>query len=402
MSTALSHASTSAVLTFFARRGLGRLQAAYGRLNAESADLPGFVLTLSDGSTYRFGDAAPAFEISVRDKRGLLALASLDETRACESLMAGSIDFEGEMLELLRLRPLFADRHPLQAYWYKALRPLLFGQARSDEKWIAEHYDEDADFYELFLDSRRCYSHGIFADDDEALDDAILRKLDFALDAVGARPGQRILDIGAGWGTMVEHAGRQGIDVTSLTISEPSERYVAELVARQELPCRVVRQHFHDYRSEERFDAIVNLGVTEHLPDYAASLAQYGRLLKPGGRVYLDACSAPTKFPFASFTYRYIFPGNATPMCLHDYLAAVAETPFEVIAVHNDRHSYELTCRRWAESLEQGRDEIVRRWGKGIFRRFQLYLWGCVDVFARGKFGAYRVILELPERPDPR
>ena len=87
-------------------------------------------------------------------------------------------------------------------------------------------------------------------------------------------------------------------------------------------------------------------------------------------------------------------------MKLHQlrYLAAVAQTPFEVIAVHNDRRSYELTCRRWAENLERGRDEIVRRWGKPLFRRFQLYLWGCVDVFARGAFGAYRVILELPPR----
>jgi cyclopropane-fatty-acyl-phospholipid synthase len=398
MTTALSHSSTSAVLTSLARRAVGRLQGAYGKLDAERGDLPGFVLTLEDGSTHRFGVGKPVFEIRVHDRRGLAALATLDETRSCEALMAGSIDIEGEMLELLRLRPLFADRHPLQAYWFKVLRPLVFGQARSDEKWIAQHYDEDADFYELFLDSRRCYSHGIFADDDEPLDDAILRKLDFALDAVGAIPGQRILDIGAGWGTMVEHAGRKGIDVTSLTISGPSERYVAELIADQDLPCRVVRQHFHEYRSSERFDAIVNLGVTEHLPDYAASLAQYGRLLKPGGRVYLDACASPSKFPFGSFTYRYIFPGNATPMCLHDYLAAVAETDFEVIAVHNDRHNYELTCRRWAESVEKGRDEIVRRWGQALFRRFQLYLWGCVDMFSRGTFGAYRVVLELPDR----
>lgn len=398
MATALSRFSSSTVNSSLVGRAVGRLQARYDELNATRDDLPGFVLTLADGSAHRFGADDAVFEISVHDRRGLMALLTLDETRACEALMAGSIDVEGDMLEVLRLRPLFADRHPVQAYWFKKLRPLVFGQVRSDEKWIAKHYDEDADFYELFLDSRRCYSHGIFEDDDEPLDDAILRKLDFALDAVRARPGQRILDIGAGWGTMIEHAGRQGIDVTSLTISEPSERYVADLIAKEKLPCRVVRRHFHEYESEERFDAIVNLGVTEHLPDYAASLTQYARLLKPGGRVYLDASSAPTKFPTGSFTYRYIFPGNPTPLCLHDYLAAVAETDFEVLAVHNDRHSYELTCRRWAESVESHRDEIVRRWGNALYRRFQLFLWGCVDVFSRGEFGAYRVILELPAR----
>ncbi len=398
MATALSRSTPSTVLSSLACRAVERMRVAYAREDGVEGRLPGFVLTLDDGSSHRFGESEASFEIRVNDRRGLGALASLDETRAGEALMAGSIDFEGEMLALLQLRPLLADRHPIRAWWFKALRPLIFGQARSDEKWIAEHYDEDANFYELFLDSRRCYSHGIFVGDDESLDDAILRKLDFALDAVGAHPGMRILDIGAGWGTMLEHAGNRGIDVTSLTISEPSERYVNELIASQGLDCRVERRHFLEYGNEQCFDAIVNLGVTEHLPDYEASLAQYERLLEPGGRVYLDACSSPSKFPFKSFTYRYIFPGNATPMCLHDYLAAVAQTPFEVIAVHNDRHSYELTCRRWAENLERGRDEIIQRWGKALYRRFQLYLWGCVDVFSRGVFGAYRVVLELPRR----
>jgi cyclopropane-fatty-acyl-phospholipid synthase len=377
------------------------LQEAYGRLAAASGRerLPTFRLTLDDGASCPFGDGPPAFELTVRNRGGRAALTSGDETRFAEAYMAGDLDFQGDILALIALRGLVSDRHPLQALWYKVLHALVFGQAKSDRKWVARHYDAGDDFYLLFLDRRRCYSHGLFAADDEPLDDAILRKLDFALAAVGARPGQHVLDIGAGWGAMTEHAGRRGVRVTSLTISEPSERYVDALIRREDLPCRVLREHFleHDVLpGSERYDAIVNLGVTEHLPDYAASLAQYRRLLKPGGRVYLDACSTPVKFPFSSFTYRYIFPGNATPMCLHDYVAEVAKTPFEVVAVHNDRHSYELTCRRWGENLERAREEIVARWGQPLFRRFQLYLWGCVDVFHRGVFGAYRVILELP------
>ena len=144
------------------------------------------------------------------------------------------------------------------------------------------------------------------------------------------------------------------------------------------------------------FDAIVNLGVTEHLPDYRASLAQYRRLLKPGGRVYLDACASRVKFPFSSFTYRFVFPGNATPLCLHDYLAAVAETPFEVVGVWNDRESYRLTCLRWAENLERHQKEIEDRFGQRQFRRFQFYLRGCVDGFERDDITAYRLVLELP------
>lgn len=370
------------------------LQRAYA--SSASSRLPAFRLTLEDGSTYDLGQGDPAFAVKVNDREGLLALTSLDETRVCEALMAGSLDVEGDMLTILQLRPLFTDRHPVKAFWYKTLHALLFGQAKSDRKWIHEHYDANADFYELFLDERRCYSHGIFERDGETLEAAILRKLDFALDAVGARPGDRLLDIGAGWGTMTEHAGRRGIETTSLTISEPSERYVNALIERQGLPCRVLNEHFLEYEAEAPYDAIVNLGVTEHLPDYRASLAQYRRLLKPGGKLYLDACASPTKFPFSSFTYRYVFPGNATPLCLHEYLEEVAQTPFEVLAVYNDRHSYLLTCRHWAERLEAHADEITQRWGKALYRRFQLYLWGCVDVFSRRAIGAYRLVLQLP------
>jgi len=395
-SSSLPHRADSITRPAAPPRLIRSLRQAYATLDAAAGSLPTFSLTLEDGTTHVLGEGAPAFEIFIHDRAGLAALTSLDETRVCEAILAGSIDVEGEMLTVLRLRPLFSDRHPLRALWHKFLHALVFGQARSDRKWIAQHYDETADFYELFLDSRRAYSHGIFEDDGEPLEVAILRKLDFALAAVEARPGQRILDIGAGWGTMTEHAGQAGVRVTSLTISEPSEDYVNALIEAQGLPCRVLNEHFLEYRAEEPYDAIVNLGVTEHLPDYGATLAQYERLLKPGGRVYLDACASPTKFPFSSFTYRYVFPGNATPLCLHDYLAEVAKTPLEVLAVHNDRRSYELTCRHWAERLEASRDAIVQRWGKSVFRRFQLYLWGCVDVFSRGVFGAYRVILQKP------
>jgi cyclopropane-fatty-acyl-phospholipid synthase len=99
---------------------------------------------------------------------------------------------------------------------------------------------------------------------------AIRRKLDTAIEACGIKPGWRVLDIGAGWGAFTEHAGKRGIQVTSLTISEESERYVSELIGRDKLPCRVVREHFLEYQSEARFDAIVNLGVTEHLPENRA------------------------------------------------------------------------------------------------------------------------------------
>src|SRR5262249_33912188 len=160
--------------------------------------------------------------------------------------------------------------------------------------------------------------------------------------------------------------------------------------------CQVVREHFLEYKSKECYDAIVNLGVTEHLPDYAATLAQYQRLLKPGGRVFLDACASRTKYAFSSFVLTHVWPGNTTPMNLADYLNALEKTPFELIYARNDRHNYLLTAKRWAENLDHNRDEIVARWGERLYRRFRLYLWGCVHSFSTDDVTAYRLLLELP------
>lgn len=158
------------------------------------------------------------------------------------------------------------------------------------------------------------------------------------------------------------------MQVTSLTISKESESN--ELIRREALPCEVVREHFLDYKNNKPFDAIVNLGVTEHLPDYAASLAQYQKLLKPGGRVYLDACASRNKFPFSAFILKYIWPGNATPLHLPSYLEVLSETLLELSNIQNDRQSYLLTTRCWAENFDRQSSFVTDRWARRFTAAF--------------------------------
>jgi cyclopropane-fatty-acyl-phospholipid synthase len=196
----------------------------------------------------------------------------------------------------------------------------------------------------------------VFERDDEPLETAQLRKLDFAVESCGLKPGDRVLDVGSGWGSFTEHAGRRGIQVTALTISHKSEQFLRDLINRLQLPARVLNEDFLTYDSPESYDAIVILWVMEHLPDYPAVLRRLRRLLKPGGRVYLDANAFREKYVKPSFVSRYIFPGDHSYFCLHDFLAAVAKTRLDVLAVYKDRHSYYLTCKTWAENLETARE----------------------------------------------
>jgi cyclopropane-fatty-acyl-phospholipid synthase len=368
------------------------------RLQAHLADQikTPFEIRLWGDRVYRFGKGEPAVDILVRDRNGLLALSQLNELSICEAYMAGSLDVVGDMLRFVSLRGTLSDRHPLLYLW-RRIAPWLLGRVTTNRQAIATHYEFANDFYLKFLDSTRCYSQAVFEHDDEALATAQARKLDFAIESCRLKPGDRVLDVGAGWGAFTEHAGRRGIRVTGLTISQQSEQFVADLIRRQALPAQVMREDFFVHHTSEPYDAIVVLGVMEHLPDYPAVLRRFLRLLKPGGRVYLDASAFREKYVKPSFVSRYIFPGDHSYFCLHDFLAAVAKTPLDVLAVYNDRHSYYLTCKAWAQNLEAAREEIIHRWGEALYRRFRLYLWGSAHAFLNRGMEAYRVVLERPQ-----
>lgn len=345
---------------------------------------------------YRLGKGDPAVKILVEDRQGLTALLKLDEVKICEAYMAGSLDVVGDMLAFASLRGLLSDRHPLHTLWQR-IAPHFVGRVQTDRQAIAGHYDFSNEFYLKFMDPTRCYSQAVFEEGDEPLETAQRRKLDFAIDSCRLKPGDRVLDVGGGWGSFTEHAGRRGIQVTSLTISEQSKIFLTDLIAEQQLPCRVLNQDFWEYSSPDPYDAIVILGVMEHLPDYPAVLRHLQKLLKPGGRVYLDASASREKYSKPTFISRHIFPGDHVYFCLHAFLTEVAKSPLEVMEVYNDRHNYYLTCKAWAENLEAAREDIVSRWGEMLYRRFRLYLWGSAQAFHSRSMEAYRVVLEAPE-----
>ena len=218
-----------------------------------AAEMPiSFALRLTDNTPHVFGKGTPAFTIVVNDAKGLAALCSLDATNVAESYMAGGLDIQGDMLQVFALREMFSDRHPLHFVW-RFVRPIIFGQVSTDKKSISHHYDYDGDFYRLFLDRRhRCYSQGVFLNDDEPLENAMTRKLDFAIESTGLRPGDRVLDIGAGWGAFVEHAGRKGIKVTGLTISKQSEKFVTDLISKRTCRARFCASTFSSTKPTDR------------------------------------------------------------------------------------------------------------------------------------------------------
>jgi cyclopropane-fatty-acyl-phospholipid synthase len=243
----------------------------------------------------------------------------------------------------------------------------------------------------------------------------VINKLEYILDACRLSEGSRVLDVGAGWGAFERFAGRRGVDSTMLTLSHQQRRYLERFASTHDMPCNLEVRYANIYEFEPTasiaagagdgrprgYDAIVLLGVMEHLPDYERLFRRFEKLLVPNGRVYMDFAANRRKFKVRSFTYRYVFPGNHTPVVLPDLLRAANETAFEPIAVHNDRHSYYLTLRAWARRLEAARERLAAEFGEKVFRLFQMYLWGCAhQMRSTGTLESYRVVFQKSAATD--
>jgi cyclopropane-fatty-acyl-phospholipid synthase len=293
-----------------------------------------------------------------------------------------------------------ADRHYLVTAW-RFLQPLLFGQVRTNKRAISSHYDIDPEFFLSFLDREHpMYTQGVFSSPDESLAAATVRKFDYCYKKLNLKPGDRVLEIGPGWGAWSEYAAPRGIKCTGLTISTESLEYLRGRAKMFGHDWTMINCDFLAYTTDEKYDAIVIMGVIEHLPQYGTVLRKFASLLKPGGRIFLDGSACTKKYELSSFMVKYIYGGNHSFLVLHDFLTQMAGTPLRVSELHDDRESYFLTFRQWAMNFEQNRQSVIDRFGEYNYRRFRLYLWGAAYEFLSGSLDCYRMIIEYPVFPE--
>ena len=354
----------------------------------------GFEMTTHDGTTHRFGAGPASFRVNITHPSGLKAISSLDETNIAQAYVEGWFDVEGDFIKIFDLREQLHDRHPLHWLW-RFLAPLLMGQVAVNKSTIVRHYERDAEFFLAFLDeSFHCYTQGVFLSPDEDLEVAFRRKMDCVVDECRLAPGSRVLEVGPGWGAFAAYAARKGIEMTGVTISRQSLDFMNRLTAEENLPITTLLCDFLEFESEKKFDSIVVLGIMEHMPDYPRVLARLDRLLKPGGRVFIDAGACSRKYEMSSFITQQIYPGNNSFLVLHDFLKSMASFPFDLKGVWDDRISYYWTCVGWAKRLDSNKESIIEKFGEAEYRRFRLYLWGSAHCFLRNRLQCYRLVLE--------
>ncbi len=273
-----------------------------------------------------------------------------------------------------------------------------------DRQAVTYHYDVSNDFYSLWLDRRMVYSCAYFQSQDDDLDKAQEQKLEHLCRKLRLKPGQRLLDIGCGWGGLILYAAqRYGVDATGITLSQPQAGLAEKRIREAGLADRC-RARVLDYRQldePEGYDALVSVGMFEHvgaamLPEYFR-LAQ--RLLKPGG-VFLNhgiAVGREVDGPpiETSFSQAYVFPdGELVP--IHITLQAAEGSSFEVRDVESLREHYALTLRQWVRRLEAHHREALAFVDEPIYRTWRLYMSASAHGFSDGRLSVYQTLLAKP------
>ena len=356
-----------------------------------------FSIEMPDGQVHTVGDGEPVFRAALRNDRAVKAVRSLDEGNLAEAYMRGDIDLDGDMLQPFALRASLDDRHLLANCW-RFLQPLLFGQVYTNKQAITSHYDADPRLFLSFLDETHpAYSQGVYESDDEQLATALERKFNYAVERCELGPGKRVLEIGPGWGAFAGYALQSDTDFTGITISTASQDYLTKKLSTVSDRFRILLTDFLRYEPKEKFDAIVIMGVIEHLPQYERVLTKFSHLLKPGGAVFLDGSASRQKYEFSYFMARYIYPGNHSYLVLDDFLNKLAKTKLDLVEVFNDGWSYFLIFRQWALNLEKSKDFVRKEFSEFEYRKFRLYLWALAYQFHARHMECYRMTLYKPK-----
>jgi cyclopropane-fatty-acyl-phospholipid synthase len=279
-----------------------------------------------------------------------------------------------------------------------------------DARAVRHHYDVSNEFFALFLDESMTYSCALFEEGTESLEQAQRAKLDLICRKLELNEGERFLDIGCGWGSLVIHAGREyGVSALGITLSEPQAE-LARVRARAAGVSERVEFKVMDYRDlgDEPFDAIASIGMVEHVGE--SQIDEYARLiaaaLTPDGKVLNHGIVYVPPSDGAhhggDFSRRYVFPDGEL-LNLSRMASAFERAGFEALHVENLHTDYAETLRHWTARFEQHLDEAERLAGPERVRVWRLYLRAARNAFETGNNSVYQLLCSRPlmERATP-
>ncbi len=270
---------------------------------------------------------------------------------------------------------------------------------RHDAKAIEFHYDVSNEFYALFLDRRMVYTCAYYRRPDGDLDQAQEDKLDLVCRKLRLAPGERLLDIGCGWGSLVMWAAeRYGVEARGVTLSPVQAEYAQAAIRRAGLEGRARVDHldYRDLPATLRFDKVAAVGVIEHLgiANYPGYFARVHELLEPGGLFLNHGITHEKHWRRGSqteFLERFVFPNGELDNVSH-IVDVLEHARFEVLDVEGLRAHYARTTRQWVDRLQANADRARALVGERVYRTWVAYLAASSVGFTEGSIGLYQVL----------
>jgi cyclopropane-fatty-acyl-phospholipid synthase len=285
--------------------------------------------------------------------------------------------------------------------WRRALEGMRHNKKR-DADAIQHHYDVSNRFYELVLGESMTYTCAVFPTADATLEEAQFEKYDLIARKLDLQPGQRLLDVGCGWGGMVRHAAKHyGVKVLGVTLSREQATWAQDEIKRQGLD-HLAEVRFCDYRdvTEGEFDAVSSIGLTEHI-----GVKQYGDYfgflegkLRPGGRLLNHCITRPNNrtTTTGAFIDRYVFPDGELSGVGRITVAA-QDAGLEVRHVENLREHYAMTLAGWCDNLVEHWDEALDEVTLGRAKVWGIYMAGSRLAFERNEIELHHVLAVKPD-----
>ena len=378
-----------------------------GELRAQMS-LP-LAIELWNGRRYTLGER-PTVTLRVPTASSLKYLVNADLAKLGEAYVEGLLEVEGPIGDAMRAAEGLARRWGGEK---KGRAPLLFRNVhtkKKDAEAIRYHYDVSNDFYALWLDRRMVYSCAYFKTGEESIDAAQEQKLDHVCRKLMLRPGERLLDIGCGWGALVMHAAeRYGVQATGVTLSQNQHALANERIRAAGLQgrARVLLQDYRDVPGEGVYDKIASIGMFEHvglknLPVYFGAIQ---RLLVDGGVALnhgitsIDPESRSVGLGAGEFIGKYVFPHGELPH-LSLVVKEMGAAGLEIMDAETLRLHYAKTLRLWSDRLEAGLGQAREFAGEKRLRIWRAYLAGCAHAFERGWVSIQQVL--AVKAGDPR